>query len=80
MALTLVVIDYAIDNLKLVGPALAIERTFEVANNAALTMTYNLERVKWDRSNKKCMMVIRNCIIKTIRGAIFECQCHKVPR
>jgi hypothetical protein len=31
-------------------------------------MTYDLERVKWDVSNHKCLMVIKSSIKKAIRG------------
>ncbi|PWZ15010.1 hypothetical protein Zm00014a_019488 [Zea mays] len=46
----------------------------ETTNNVALTMTYNLEHIKWKRSNKKCLIVTKTSIIVSIRGAILECQ------
>jgi hypothetical protein len=79
MALALAEIEYVIDNLKHVGLVLRTKGTFEVGNNDALAMTYDLKHIKWERSNKNCMMVIRSCIIESIRGAIPECQCNFVP-
>jgi hypothetical protein len=46
MALVLIEIDYTINNPKPCSPVLGIEGTTKVADNAALTMAYDLERVK----------------------------------
>ncbi|WVZ94021.1 hypothetical protein U9M48_039965 [Paspalum notatum var. saurae] len=37
-------------------------------------MSYDLEKAKWERSNKKCLMVIWGTIIPTIWGANPECE------
>jgi hypothetical protein len=44
---------------------------------APIRMAYNLERVKWDVSNHKCLMVIKSSIMKAIRGAIPNCETAK---
>ncbi|XP_066351209.1 uncharacterized protein [Miscanthus floridulus] len=36
-------------------------------------MKYNLDRAKWDSSNRKCLMVIKGSIGNPIRGSILEC-------
>jgi hypothetical protein len=33
-------------------------------------MAYDLERVKWDASNRKCLMIIKSSIKEAIRGGI----------
>jgi hypothetical protein len=33
-----------------------------------IKMVYDLERVKWDASNRKCLMVIKSSIKEAIRG------------
>jgi hypothetical protein len=33
-------------------------------------MQYDLDRAKWDASNRKCLMVIKSSIMEAIRGAI----------
>lgn len=63
-------INYAIDNPKLIVPMLAIEETPRASNNVVLIMSYDLKHVNWERSNKKCMMIVRNSIIEYIGGAI----------
>jgi hypothetical protein len=54
---------YAIDKPRHISSMLTIEATLEVTNNAALTIVYVLEHVKWERQNKKCLMVIKTSII-----------------
>jgi hypothetical protein len=46
MTLVLIEIDYTINNPKPCSPILAIEGTTKVADNVALTIAYDLERVK----------------------------------
>ena len=36
-------------------------------------MKYDLDRAKWDSSNRKCLMVIKDSIEDPIRGSILEC-------
>ncbi|WVZ50388.1 hypothetical protein U9M48_001644 [Paspalum notatum var. saurae] len=74
MALTMADIDHAIETPRLTPPVLAAEVTPAAADNPARQMSYDLEKAKWERSNKKCLMVIRGTIIPTIRGAIPECE------
>jgi hypothetical protein len=40
-------------------------------------MAYDLERVKWDASNRKCLMVIKSSIKEVIRGGISDCEIAK---
>jgi hypothetical protein len=35
-----------------------------------IRMAYDLERAKWDASNRKCLMVIKSSIKEAIRGEI----------
>jgi hypothetical protein len=43
-----------------------------------IRMAYDLERVKWDASNRKCLMVIKSSIKEAIRGGIMYCETAKV--
>jgi len=38
--------------------------------HGVVQMKYDLERAKWNSSNRKCLMVIKSSVIDTIRGAI----------
>jgi hypothetical protein len=40
-------------------------------------MQYGINKVKWEKSNKKCMMIINHSVVETIRGAIPECATAK---
>ena len=42
-------------------------------DHAEVTMKYDLDRAKWDSSNRKCLMVIKGSIEDPIRGSIPEC-------
>jgi hypothetical protein len=44
---------------------------------ASIRMAYDLERVKWDASNRKCLMVIKSSIKEGIRGGILNCETAK---
>jgi hypothetical protein len=44
---------------------------------APIRMVYDLERVKWDGSNHKCLMVIKSSIKEAIRGGILDCETAK---
>jgi hypothetical protein len=44
---------------------------------APTRMAHDLERVKWDTSNHKCLMVIKSSIKKAIRGGILNCKTAK---
>jgi hypothetical protein len=35
---------------------------------------YEIEKINWERSNRKCLMVIKERILEGIRGAIPECE------
>jgi len=34
---------------------------------------YDLDKAKWEQSNRKCLMVIKYSIVESIKGAITEC-------
>jgi hypothetical protein len=42
-----------------------------------IKMVYDLERAKWDASNRKCLMVIKSSIKEAIRGGIPNCETAK---
>ena len=42
-----------------------------------IRMKYDLDRAKWEQSNRKCLMVIRSTIVEAIRGAIPNCTTAK---
>ncbi|XP_066375010.1 uncharacterized protein [Miscanthus floridulus] len=42
-------------------------------DHVEVRMKYNLDRAKWDSSNRKCLMVIKGSIEDPIRGSILEC-------
>ena len=42
-------------------------------DHAEVRMKYDLDRAKWDSSNRKCLMVIKGSIEDPIRGSIPEC-------
>jgi hypothetical protein len=44
---------------------------------APIRMTYDLEHVKWDASNRKCLMAIKSSIKEAIRGGIADCETTK---
>ena len=44
-----------------------------VREHAPIRMKYDLDRAKWDSSNRKCLMAIKGSIMEAIRGAIPEC-------
>jgi hypothetical protein len=44
---------------------------------APIRMAYDLKHVKWDASNRKCLMVIKNSIKEAIRRGILDCETAK---
>nr|XP_051229047.1 uncharacterized protein LOC127346830 [Lolium perenne] len=44
-----------------------------VLDHGPKRMKYDLDRAKWDSSNRKCLMVIKSSILEAIRGAIPQC-------
>jgi hypothetical protein len=43
----------------------------------SIKMAYDLEHVKWDASNHKCLMVIKSSIKEAISGGILNCETAK---
>jgi hypothetical protein len=44
---------------------------------APIRILYDLNRAKWDSSNRKCLMVIKSSIMEAIREAIPPCETAK---
>jgi hypothetical protein len=44
---------------------------------APIRMTYDLERAKWDASNRKCLIVIKSSSKEAIRRGIPDCETAK---
>ncbi|KAG8056090.1 hypothetical protein GUJ93_ZPchr0001g31679 [Zizania palustris] len=44
---------------------------------ATVRMKYDIERTKWNQSNRKCLMIIKNSIVEPIRGFIPDCDTAK---
>jgi hypothetical protein len=44
---------------------------------APIRIMYNLERAKWDASNRKCLMIIKSFIKEAIRGGIPDYETDK---
>ena len=42
-------------------------------DHALVRMKYDLDCAQWDKSNRKCVMVIKSSILDAIRGVIPEC-------
>jgi hypothetical protein len=42
--------------------------------NSKLMSCYEIEKIIWERSNRKCLMVIKERISEGIRGAILKCE------
>jgi len=42
-------------------------------DHAPVRAKYDLDKAKWNNSNCKCLMVIKNSILEGIRGAIPDC-------
>lgn len=40
-------------------------------------MLYDLDKNKWEKSNKKCLMVIKHSIVDAVKGAITDCDTAK---
>jgi hypothetical protein len=41
--------------------------------NTKLMSCYEIKKINWERSNRKCLMVIKERILEYIRGAIPDC-------
>jgi hypothetical protein len=42
--------------------------------NSKLMSCYEIKKINWERSNHKCLMIIKERISEGIRGAIPECE------
>jgi hypothetical protein len=82
MGLALFEIDKAITDKRPVEPTLldipndlgADAKAEREKQNSKLMSCYEIEKINWERSNRKCLMVIKERISEGIRGAIPECE------
>jgi molybdopterin converting factor small subunit len=82
MSLALFEIDKAITDKRPVEPTLldipndlgADAKVEREKQNNKLMSYYEIEKSNWERSNRKCLMVIKERISEGIRGAIPECE------
>jgi molybdopterin converting factor small subunit len=82
MSLAIFDIDKAITDKRPVEPTLletpddlgADAKTEREKQNSKLMRCYEIEKINWERSNRKCLMVIRERISEGIRGTILECE------
>jgi hypothetical protein len=42
--------------------------------NTKLKKCYQIDKINWERSNHKCLMVIKEMISAPIQGAILDCE------
>ena len=61
-------LDYALNSARLVPPQVG-EPDYDDK-----VMKHDLERVKWERSNRKYLMILKRSIMEAIRGSIPECE------
>jgi molybdopterin converting factor small subunit len=82
MGLAIFDIDKAITDKRPVEPTLletpddlgADAKTEREKQNSKLMRCYEIEKINRERSNRKCLMVIRERISEGIRGTILECE------
>jgi hypothetical protein len=82
MGLALFKIDKAITDKRLLEPTLldilsdlgADAKVEREKQNSKLMSCYEIDKINWERSNRKCLMVIKERISEGIRGAIPECE------
>jgi molybdopterin converting factor small subunit len=82
MGLALFEIDKAITDKRPVEPTLldipsdlGVDAKAErEKQNSKLMSCYEIDKINWERSNRKCLMVIKERISEGIRGAILNCE------
>jgi hypothetical protein len=82
MSLALFKIDKAITDKRPVEPTLfdipsdlSVDAKAErEKQNSKLMSYYEIDKINWERSNRKCLMVIKERISEGIRGAIPVCE------
>jgi molybdopterin converting factor small subunit len=82
MGLALFEIDKAITDKRPIEPTLldipnvlgADAKAEREKQNIKLMSCYEIEKINWERSNRKCLMVIKDRILEGIREAIPECE------
>jgi hypothetical protein len=81
MGLAIFEIDKAITDKRPVEPTLleipdnldADAKAEREKENSKLMCFYEIEKINWEQSNRNCLMVIKERISETIRGAISDC-------
>jgi hypothetical protein len=81
MGLAILEIDKAITDKRLEEPTLldipndlsADAKAEREKENSKLMGCYEIEKINWERSNRKCLVVIKERISEIIRGAIPYC-------
>jgi hypothetical protein len=81
MGLAIFEIDKAITDKRPVEPTLleipgylsADAKTEREKDNSKLLSCYEIEKINWERSNRKCLMMIKERISESIRGAFSDC-------
>jgi hypothetical protein len=53
------------------------EPTVDTPNYDHKWMQYNIEKVKWERSNDKCMIILKRCIKEALKSSIPDCDTVK---
>jgi hypothetical protein len=82
MSIALFEIDKAITDKHPVEPTLlyipndlgADAKAEREKQNSKLMSCYEIKKINWERSNHKCLMVIKEWISEGIRGTILECE------
>jgi hypothetical protein len=82
MGLTLFEIDKTITDKRPVEPTLldipsdlgADAKAEREMQNSKLMSYYEIDKINWETSNRKCLMVIKERILEGIRGAIPDCE------
>jgi hypothetical protein len=49
-------------------------RAYKEKENDKLMECYQIDKINWERSNRKCLMVIKERISESMRGAIPDCK------
>jgi hypothetical protein len=82
MGLALFEIDKVITDKRPVEPTLldipsdlGVDAKAEREKQSSKLMScYEIDKINWERSNHKCLMVIKERILEGIRGAISDCE------
>jgi hypothetical protein len=51
-----------------------VEPTGGTPNYNHMRMQYSIDKVKWERSNNKCMIILKRSIKEPLKSSIPECE------